>query len=664
MITCGSFPPLSINGKTFIHDPKLINENEVKASIKLKFTTPKGKEILVVKNFQLSIKSNKKYEFKRLEQLIKSINSEGQLVTVNTTVDNIDKQIPHLMHASKAMLENVIFCHQEDSLWPFSESGILKKVFDDIFDTAKYTKTIDELKELVKKYNSQLKEIKNKSDLIKKDYDNFIKTRHNFEVTSNSIEVINSEIGPMKEEIKNLEVKITEIVELEKMIFGVEKEIYHKKGSISMKEESVKLIITSNEFINYTNSEEEFIQYSNKFKSMNSQSNFEQCKVDSLNIEKMNLNRQLNTIKNDIERSNNMIDWIEEKTNKFNQKKNELVNFLYNDNNSSGENKISITNEVQNRNKGFGLKGIQLISTSPISNKFSNTFNYSRDSYNVMNSSNKKNNNVFKEYLVKDTLLENEMNKTYWNKNRGKNWFFNKNDMINLKSININNNKEKIQHEESQKSTNNFYSKSELFTMDLNSLNLILNKNENYYLKKKNDYEMIEKDKTKQLDNLLYEKEGLRNKLFKKEEEIKQIMNKRNNFLKNSMDNNNAKEEINNINFEIEENQLKIINLQMNLNSINSNLEKDNLILNEKKILLNKSNINSNEFLNKIIQCSYLNNEINCNQKLFSGSTDDIKIVLSDFSNFIKSNEKLILEMENCYQQFILFYIKMNIKTL
>ena len=40
----------------------------------------------------------------------------------------------------KAVLENVIFVHQEDSNWPLSEGKVLKDKFDDIFSATKYTK--------------------------------------------------------------------------------------------------------------------------------------------------------------------------------------------------------------------------------------------------------------------------------------------------------------------------------------------------------------------------------------------------------------------------------------------------------------------------------------------------------------------------------------------
>ena len=59
MATAGSLPPLSTNGKTFINDPKITGSIETKASIKLKFLTPKHKEVIVVRNFQLSIKNKK-----------------------------------------------------------------------------------------------------------------------------------------------------------------------------------------------------------------------------------------------------------------------------------------------------------------------------------------------------------------------------------------------------------------------------------------------------------------------------------------------------------------------------------------------------------------------------------------------------------------------------
>jgi len=64
------------------------------------------------------------------------------MVSINHTCAEIERQVPILLGVSKAVLEYVIFCHQEDSLWPFSDSNKLKQIFDELFDTTKFTKMI------------------------------------------------------------------------------------------------------------------------------------------------------------------------------------------------------------------------------------------------------------------------------------------------------------------------------------------------------------------------------------------------------------------------------------------------------------------------------------------------------------------------------------------
>jgi len=85
----------------------------------------------------------------------------------------MDSEIPQLLGVSKAVLENVIFCHQEDSYWPLAEPSALKKKFDDIFEATKcvplqlrqalsltyyrYTKALDSIKALRKDRAAELK---------------------------------------------------------------------------------------------------------------------------------------------------------------------------------------------------------------------------------------------------------------------------------------------------------------------------------------------------------------------------------------------------------------------------------------------------------------------------------------------------------------------------
>jgi DNA repair protein RAD50 len=57
--------------------------------------------------------------------------------SLSTKCATLDEEVSSQLGVSKAILENVIFCHQEESNWPLSEPGPLKKKFDDIFEATK-----------------------------------------------------------------------------------------------------------------------------------------------------------------------------------------------------------------------------------------------------------------------------------------------------------------------------------------------------------------------------------------------------------------------------------------------------------------------------------------------------------------------------------------------
>jgi DNA repair protein RAD50 len=54
----------------------------------------------------------------------------------------MDREIPALMGVSKAVLENVIFVHQDESNWPLQDPSTLKKKFDDIFSATRYLRKL------------------------------------------------------------------------------------------------------------------------------------------------------------------------------------------------------------------------------------------------------------------------------------------------------------------------------------------------------------------------------------------------------------------------------------------------------------------------------------------------------------------------------------------
>ena len=67
--TTGDQPP-NTRGGAFIHDPKMANEKEVKAQVKLRFYAANGTRMLAVRNLSVTMKKNGGLTMKTLESIL------------------------------------------------------------------------------------------------------------------------------------------------------------------------------------------------------------------------------------------------------------------------------------------------------------------------------------------------------------------------------------------------------------------------------------------------------------------------------------------------------------------------------------------------------------------------------------------------------------------
>ena len=159
----GSLPPGGASrsaGQCFVHDPRVIDQSVVKANIKLRFTNKAGCSMVVIRSMEVT-KKKSTMSFKQLDGVIRTMDpTTGERVTLSHKCSELDKQIPQLMGVSKAILDYVLFVHQEDSSWPLQEAAILKKRFDDIFDSTMYSKALESFRKTKKELTSQVKDIK------------------------------------------------------------------------------------------------------------------------------------------------------------------------------------------------------------------------------------------------------------------------------------------------------------------------------------------------------------------------------------------------------------------------------------------------------------------------------------------------------------------------
>ena len=662
MATAGSLPPLSSNGKTFINDPKITGNTEVKASIKLKIVTPRNKDVLIVRNFQLSLKKNK-YEFKRLEQVLKSINSNGELVTINSTCMDTDKQVPLLMHASKAILENVIFCHQEEINWPFSESGNLKKVFDEIFDTAKYTKALDDLKEIGKKFKEKTKELKTQLELIQKDVDNYKRIQKNIEFSNSKINELTVVGEKLDEEYQDKKKDLEKLLNIEKQYTQYQNGVNMAKTKRDEKMIQMKNILDDPIFEDYTKDEMVYHNYIKNYqenekmkKEGPSQSNEKHNKLISLREEISKINKK----KSDIEK--NII-----------KKEQTYKNFI--------QNKKEVLLELKNMNEFEEMNNISLESMNNtmiinLLQKFKN------DLLTDENTLDEK----LKQFISKVTEKENELQvnkQLYENKikeieglNTQKNELVKMLNNIDFNSQKLSDIEKSLQNEEKILNKINYDIKqwqNNILALENSSSEIKLKKNNLglQNLEEKTDFTMLkfQIEKLKQMNgtynksiveyikiinkmnvifsaNLSYDKNHICNNI---NEIITFIENKKKNIIeeKQKIRENNLR-----INLEIEQNNNVIKEKKKYISDLKK--EKENII-NQIQLSFKERGINfeDSDDLSQIYNLkSCVEKEISNNDKIIFSSNFETDF-LSDFIIYIKENKKCKLCKSNLDEKYI-----------
>ncbi|KAL2808378.1 AAA domain-containing protein [Aspergillus granulosus] len=199
--TTGDLPPNS-KGGAFIHDPKLCGEKEVLAQVKLSFKGTSGAKMVATRSLQLTVKKTTRQQ-KTLEGQLLMI-KEGERTAISSRVAELDQIMPQYLGVSKAVLDSVIFCHQDESLWPMSEPSVLKKKFDEIFEAIKYTKAIDNIKVLRKKQNEELAKYKIMEQHAKEDKEKADKAEKRSIKLQEEIETLRAETHQLSKEMRQV----------------------------------------------------------------------------------------------------------------------------------------------------------------------------------------------------------------------------------------------------------------------------------------------------------------------------------------------------------------------------------------------------------------------------------------------------------------------------
>lgn len=240
----GQMPPGSRN-ECFVHDAKVNRSTEVMGQVKLKMENAKEDKLEVSRSMRVTALA-KKTKFQTLDSFLSVIDENGKTKDISSRCADLDTVLHEQLGVSKAIINSVIFCHQEDSDWPLDEGKKVKERFDEIFDADKYSDCFDRLKKIRKEYEVTIKLLDQKVAHLQEKKTELDKKKLHMVNTETKMSEAEIKIGELTAELKPVEEKLQAIELLQKNLIACEskKEKYktrleHAKGQ----EEELRKVI-------------------------------------------------------------------------------------------------------------------------------------------------------------------------------------------------------------------------------------------------------------------------------------------------------------------------------------------------------------------------------------------------------------------------------------
>jgi DNA repair protein RAD50 len=227
-------------GQNFIADPKALGHSVVKANVKLRFTNKAQTSMVVIRSMEL-VQKKTTMTFKQLDGVIRTMDSEtGERVSLSHKCGELDKQIPSLLGVSKAILDYVLFVHQEDSSWPLQEASVLKKRFDDIFDSTRYSKALESFRKTKKELTSNMKD-------LKAEVAGLTSHKHAAKIFKKDLDVANTSIETLEEQRSQARKEIQEAEKEQQRLFAIVETVEAINDKIDKKQRAVQRLLSVNQ---------------------------------------------------------------------------------------------------------------------------------------------------------------------------------------------------------------------------------------------------------------------------------------------------------------------------------------------------------------------------------------------------------------------------------
>lgn len=213
------------------------------AQVKLQFRSINDRQHVATRSLQLTVKKTARSQ-KLLDCSLVVVNN-GERTTTSTRQAQLDEMIPERLGVSPAILDAVIFCHQDESLWPLSEPAALKKRFDEIFEALKFTKVIENLKVLRKKQVEQLGKLQNDEAHNKINKDRGERAEKRMRGLQGEIEASREKCESISAEMAETQEKIRETRQRAASFLEIVQNLKNKREQLEYRQDAVRELQTT-----------------------------------------------------------------------------------------------------------------------------------------------------------------------------------------------------------------------------------------------------------------------------------------------------------------------------------------------------------------------------------------------------------------------------------
>jgi len=216
--------------------------------------------MVVVRSMEVTQKKTTS-SFKQLDGVLRTQDPKtGERMSLSHKCTELDKQIPQLLGTTKAILDSVLFCHQEDACWPMAENAVLKKKFDAIFDSTRYTKALTvfqktekEMKMKVKDLNADLQGLASHQHAAKNFRKDLADQMDQVEMLDDQKKDIKEAITKAEGEMKTISAIIDEMEDMDNEIDGRNTELDREKSVLKEKQRMLDEDLTAKHSIKELN---------------------------------------------------------------------------------------------------------------------------------------------------------------------------------------------------------------------------------------------------------------------------------------------------------------------------------------------------------------------------------------------------------------------------